>query len=128
MKYLVRSIFAAVLALSAVPAFAATVQVTINDQPYTGPSNPKGVRLVAGQPFTLEIKVTGKVADPPWLNHDTTVLMNGAFNAAKDGVETFGFYLTPPGAGPLTLPAFDIGMAEGPKLHVDPIKLVVYPN
>lgn len=122
-------ILAAVLALSAAPAFAATVEVDINGAAYTGPSNPKGVRLVAGQPFTVDIKIIGgKVADPIWLEHGPDVRMNGAAVDPKPDSDGFSFYYTAVRAGPVTFPGLDIAMASGPALHVAPIKLVVYPN
>ena len=124
MKFL--PIFTALLALSAAPAFAAAVEVDINGAAYAGSSNPKGVKLVAGQPFTVDIKVTGgKVSDPPWLKHNGDVQMNGASTDPKPDSDSYSFYLTPMRAGPLTFPAIDIAMTTGPALHIDPIKLFV---
>ncbi len=121
------SLFA--LALSAAPAFAASVEVDINDVAYTGPSNPKGVRLVAGQPFTVTIKtIGGKVADPVWLEHPDTVRMNGAAVDPKPDSDSFSFYYTAVTPGPVSFPGLDVAIAGGPALHVNPIKLVVYPN
>ena len=122
-------ILAVVLALSAAPAFAASVEVDINDVAYVGTSNPKGVRLVNGQPFTVTIKtIGGKVKDPVWLEHPDDVRMNGAAVDPKPDSDSFSFYYTPVRAGPVTFPGLDIAMASGPALHVAPIKLVVYPN
>lgn len=122
-------LFTALLIVSAAPAFAASVQVTINDQVYTGPSNPKGVKLVAGEPFTLTVKITGgKVADPVWVSHGPTVQMNGAAVDPQPDSDSFSFYYTALEAGPMVFPAIEIAMAQGPKLHVDAIKLVAYPR
>jgi hypothetical protein len=117
------------ISLAATPAFAATLAVTINDAPYTGPSNPKGVKLVANEPFSVDITIKGgKPADPIWLKHGDDVEMNGASNDTKPDADSFTFYLVPMRAGPLTLPGMDIPVAGGGTLHMDPIKLVVFAN
>ena len=122
-------LFTILLVLSGAPAFAASVEVAINGAAYTGPSNPKGVKLVAGEPFTVDIKITGgKVADPIWLKHGDDVQMNGASTDPKPDSDAFSFYMVPMHAGPLTLPGLDIAMVGGPALHMDAIKLVVYPR
>jgi hypothetical protein len=122
--------FIVILGLAATPAFAAaTLGVTINDAPYTGPSNPKGVKLVANEPFSVDITIKGgKPADPIWLKHGGDVQMNGASNDTKPDSDAYTFYLIPLRAGPLTLPGMDIPVAGGGTLHMDPIKLVVYPK
>jgi hypothetical protein len=118
------------LALAATPALAAaSLAVTINDAPYTGPSNPKGVKLVANAPFSVDITIRdGKPADPIWLKHGDDIQMNGASNDTKPDSDSYTFYLIPLRPGPLTLPGMDIPVAGGGTLHMDPIKLVVYPG
>ena len=119
-------IIAALLALSAAPAFAATVQVQIDDVPYTGPSNPKGIKLVVGQPFGIDIAIKGgKAVNPLWLKHDANVEMNGAANNPTTTSEDFSFFMVPLHPGPLVFPAIDIPMVKGPVLHIDPIRLLI---
>ena len=116
---------ATMFALSAAPAFAATVAIQINDKPYTG-SNPQGVKLVVGQPFGIDIAIKGgKAVNPLWLKHDANVEMNGAATNPTPNSEDFSFFMVPLHPGPLVFPAIDIPMAKGPALHIDPIRLVV---
>src|SRR5262245_25540434 len=113
------------LALAGSPALAAaSLTVTIDGAAYTGPSNPKGVKLVAGEPFTVDITITGKTANPIWLKHGADVQMNGASNDSKPDADAYSFYLVPLRPGPLTLPGLDVAMADGSSLHMDAIKLV----
>jgi hypothetical protein len=127
LKLLAFSLCLAVLATGPASA-AASVSVDINGAAYTGSSNPKGVKLVAGQPFSVDITITGKTANPIWLKHGDDVQMNGASNDAKPDADAYSFYLVPMHPGPLTIPGLDIAMADGSSLHMDPIKLVVYPQ
>ena len=105
----------------------ASVAVDINGAPYTGPSNPKGVKLVANEPFSVDITIKGgKPADPIWLKHGGDVQMNGASNDTKPDSDAYTFYLVPMRAGPLTLPGMDIPIAG--QQHItrgSPSKLVV---
>src|ERR1700761_8219096 len=120
LKLLAFSLF--LFALAAGPAAAAAaVTVEINGAAYTGPSNPKGVKLLAGEQFTVDITVKGKTANPIWLKHGDDVQMNGASNDTKPDADAYTFYLVPMRPGPLTLPGLDIAMADGSSLHMDPI-------
>ena len=117
----------AVVALTGGHAFAAaTVMVDINGLPYTGASNPQGLKLVAGQPFSVDITIKGgKAADPIWLKHGDDIQMNGAGTNPQPDSDQYSFFLTPMHAGAVTLPGMDIPVAGGGVLHVNPIKLVV---